>query len=136
MFTHILGDGYQHSVVLQLKHILEASFVQVPRERDFRRQFCYKVGHVQQSGLPTLWSGFSVEICNNGKAFPSIRVEDLNYFRDIATEILIGLFDASLHQYLFLYRGFHQFQFVTGLVGENCGHYLRITDDGGNHPRN
>ena len=35
---------------------------------------------------------FSVEICNNGKAFPSIRVEDLNYFRDIATEILIGLF--------------------------------------------
>ena len=51
---------------------------------------------------------FSVEICNNGKAFPSIRVEDLNYFRDIATEILIGLFDASLHQYLFLYRGFHQ----------------------------
>ena len=125
-----------HYVVLQLKHILEASFVQVPRKRDFRRQFCYKVGHVQQSGLPTLWSGFSVEICNNGKAFPSIRVEDLNYFRDIATEILIGLFDASLHQYLFLYRGFHQFQFVTGLVGENCGHYLRITDDGGNHPRN
>ena len=136
MFTHILGDGYQHSVVLQLKHILEASFVQVPRERDFRRHFYYKVGHVQLSGLPTLWSGFSVEICNNGKAFPSIRVEDLNYFRDIATEILIGLFDASLHQYLFLYRGFHQFQFVTGLVGENCGHYLRITDDGGNHPRN
>jgi len=79
---------------------------------------------------------FSVEICNTGKAFPNICIEDLNYFWDTATEILIGLFDASLHHYLFLYHGFHQFQFVTGLVGENCGHYLRITDDGGNHPRN
>ena len=52
---------------------------------------------------------FSVEICNNGKAFPSIRVEDLNYFRDIATEILIGLFVLVYTNTYFFIVGFTNF---------------------------
>ena len=52
---------------------------------------------------------FYVEICNNGKAFPSIRVEDLNYFRDIATEMLIGLFVLVYTNTYILYRGFTNF---------------------------
>ena len=52
---------------------------------------------------------FSVEICNNGKAFPSIRVEDLNYFRDMATEILIGLFVLVYTNTYFFIVGFTNF---------------------------
>jgi len=67
--------------------------------------------------------------------FPSICVEDFQLFQHTATQILIGLLDASFANNYFFIVGI-QFQFVTELVEENCGHNLRITDDGGNHPRN
>ena len=68
--------------------------------------------------------------------FPSICVEEFELFQDTATQILIGLLHASFANNYFFIVGFIQFQFVTERVEENCGHNLRITDDGGNHPRN
>ena len=68
--------------------------------------------------------------------FPSICVEEFELFQDTATQILIGLLHASFANNYFFIVGFIQFQFVVELVEEHCGHNLRITDDGGNHPRN
>ena len=67
--------------------------------------------------------------------FPSICVEEFELFQDTATQILIGLLDASFANNYFFIVGI-QFQFITELVEENCGHNLCITDDGGNHPQN
>ena len=67
--------------------------------------------------------------------FPSICVEEFELFQHTATQILIGLLDASFANNYFFILGFIQFQFVTELVEENCGHNLRITDDGAITPK-
>ena len=122
------------SLFTQLKHTLEASFVQVPRKRNFRRQSVHKVGHVRQSVYRPFGRFSTLKFAVIAWSFLAC-VEDFELFQHTATQILIGLLDASFANNYFFIVGI-QFQFVTELVEENCGHNLRITDDGGNHPRN
>ena len=124
------------SLFTQLKHTLEASFVQVPRERDFRRESVHKVGHVRQSVYRPFGRFSTLKFATIARSFLVYALKYSNFFQDSATQILIGLLDAGFTNNYFVIVGFTQFQFVTELVDENCGHNLRITDDGGNHPRN
>ena len=136
LFSLILDDGYQHLVVYTTQTYAPSERCTSASQEELQAAICTQSWPCPTISLPTLWEVFYVEVCNNSMVFPSICVEEFELFQDTATQILIGLLHASFANNYFFIVGFIQFQFVIELVEEHCGHNLRITDDGGNHPRN
>ena len=83
-------------VVFSLNYPLEASTVVVSLGALGLRTWNLKVGQADNQTFWTLWLVSFVKICEDGKVFLKRRVEDFDYFRDKATQMLIGLLESRV----------------------------------------
>ena len=99
-------------VVLTLTYLLEASTVVVSLGAPGLRTWALKVGQADSQAFWTFWLAFCVAICEDGKVFPRIRVEDFSISECSNSNVLIGLLEFSIRQWLYFSRVIRSFSGV------------------------
>ena len=99
-------------VVSPHNYPLEASSVVRPFGSLGLKTWNFKVGQANSWAFWTFWLAFCVVICKDGKVFPRICVEDFSISEFSNSNVLIGLLEFSIRQWLYFSRVIRSFSGV------------------------
>ena len=104
-------------VVSPHNYPLEASSVVRPFGSLGLKTWNFKVGQANSWAFWTFWLAFCVVICKDGKVFSRICVEDFSISEFSNSNVLIGLLEFSIRQWLYFSRVIRSFFWCGNLTG-------------------